>query len=125
MGVILKLAENKYIEWSSNVDAPVSSVMTKQECWEYIQEIEKREQKISPEMSPELIELKNKVVEVAAQQRMDRIEKNGTSSLVPGDTMENTVAFNRAGIKESCLTLGEIIELYTYTPDKKGKFPFT
>lgn len=125
MGMILKLKEDKYIDWSLTVDAPVTSIMTKKECESYVLEIAKRDQKIHSDMDPKLLALKMQVAEEEAKQRMERVEQSGTSSRIPGDTMESTVAGNRAGPKETNITLDEIVELYTYTADKKGKFPFS
>lgn len=125
MGVILKLSEDKYVEWSSVVDAPSTSIMTKKEVEEYIQAIHSREEQIAYEKNPEILEMKKKIVATKVQRRMDRVEMNGTSSAISGDTMENTLSGNRAGPKESTISLDKIIELYTYSPEKKGKFPFS
>ena len=125
MGVILKLAENKYVDWSSSVDAPVSSIMTKEECYRYVEELEKRQHQVYHQDDEKIKALKMQLVQESVKQRMDRVEKNGTSSLVPDDSMESTIAGNRAGPKEKNITKEEIIELYSYSPEKKGKFPFT
>lgn len=125
MGVILKLAEDKYVEWSGVVDAPVSSVMGKKEVEEYLKILHSREEKVEYETDPKILAMKKEIVESKVKQRMERVETNGTSSAMAGDTMENTVAGNRAGPREKTLTVTEIIELYTYTPEKKGKFPFS
>jgi hypothetical protein len=89
---IVKLRD-KYLEWSTIVDAPVSSAMTLDGLRSYIWE------KYGTNHASELDE------------RLERVERNGTSSLA-GHTAEDLVRSNRAGKNETRLTVDEILEQY-------------
>lgn len=83
---ILKLDENKYVEWSSVVDAPTTYIMDREEAVRFTQD----------------------------EKRIIRADETGTSFKdVGGISAEEYVAFNRAGENESCISLEEIIDKYT------------
>jgi len=82
-----------YLEWSTIVDAPVSFGMTLIELKEYIKDRYGQEG---------LLELPT---------RLERLEDKGTSFL-DDVSAEDTVAGNRSGEGEACLTLDEIYDRY-------------
>ena len=123
--VILKLAEDKFVEWSTVVDAPTTSVMDLGELKEFLQELHARNEGLMQETNPKIKAMKQEIVRLQVQKRLDRVLQTGTSSLIPDDSLAGYIETNRAGPQESCLTLAEIIELYTFTPEKQGKFPFS
>ena len=87
---ILKVGD-QYLEWSSVTDSPTCYLMSKQEMIEDL---------------------------LIAQDRMDRAEATGTSSLV-GDDLAVALSFNRAGPNDEHLkTVEELVEHYTFTNDK-------
>ena len=95
---IIKLTDEKtkkdyYLEWSSNVDAPVTYGMSLDELKEYY-----KEEYGDSGMRDLPICLK-------------RVELFG-SSMVDGSTVEDVISANRAGKKEKCLSKEEIIERY-------------
>lgn len=86
---IVKLADNEYVEWSTVVDAPVSYVLTRDE-------------------------IKRAVGGPDIEERLNRADERGTSMLAPAITLESLAVCNRAGPKESCLSLEEIRKQYKY-----------
>jgi len=94
--MIMKLergTEVRYLEWSTTVDAPVTYGMTVAELHDYVQ----------AEYGRRGLE------ELPA--RLDRVERFGTSSIRPCSA-NDLITANRAGEKESCLTLDQIWERY-------------
>jgi hypothetical protein len=81
---IVKL-KDKYAMWSTIVDAPVSHFMP-------------------------LADFMRIFSDVATQDRMDRVEKTGTSAL--DQTLEDVISFNRAGEDESGLSPEELLLAY-------------
>ena len=99
---IIKL-EDKYFEWSTIVDAPVTFAMSRDELEEHIKE------EYGNEGLRELPE------------RLKRVDKQGTSCCVPL-TVEDLISCNRAGDGESELTKEEILEKFEYLkPMRKDK----
>lgn len=129
MGMIVKLKDNAYVEWSGVTDSPVSSVMDKAEMIEFVKDQQLRTMHLRPgELEaiedPQLRELKQKLFDLEVNNRLERVEKNGTSSH-HGTTLESLLSFNRAGKGETHVkTAEELIEIYTYTEDKKGQWPW-
>lgn len=81
---LVKLADDAYVEWSTVVDAPVSSVMTRAD------------------------------VLLDDPARVMRCDANGHSATwFEPQTVEQLVAGNRAGDGETELSVEEIIEQYT------------
>lgn len=83
---VAKLADDRYCEWSTVVDAPVSWIVN-------------REHAVA-EWGPT---------------RVERADENGTSILdgyPAGQTPEEIVRGNRAGPKETALTVEQIIDAY-------------
>jgi hypothetical protein len=89
---IIKL-EDRYLEWSTVCDAPVSTAMTREEF---------------------LAHYRNEYGQsgmVGLPERMARVEAKGTSCLTD-DSVADTVRFNRAGPEERCLTMDELVAAY-------------
>ena len=90
---IVKLADNKYVEWSTVVDSPVTYIMDSDEVLEYIKDTRQ-------DQDP---------VEV-----LNRINSNNHSAMWFGpQTPEELILCNRAGKNESELFLYELIEEFT------------
>lgn len=102
--LLVKLAPDCYVEWSSIVDAPISSTMTLDQLWDYIREEYGRD---GAERLPA---------------RLARCDVNGTSSN-DGTTLETLEAYNRAGPGETTLSIAEIIQQYAPRDvvDRDGK----
>jgi hypothetical protein len=88
---IIKI-KDRYLEWSTIVDAPVTYGMTLDELKSYIK---------SEYGTQGLADLPN---------RLKRVEGTGTSSFV--STLQNTLDGNRAGENETTLTIDEIYQKY-------------
>lgn len=121
--MILKLAENKYIEWSTIADAPTTWIMDREEMEKLVRNNALLDERISQHDCNEVNEMKRKTAELVAKKRLERIEDHGSSGY-GGTTVQNIILGNRAGPKEAHLTLDEIIETYTYSKEKAGKWPF-
>lgn len=93
MGRFIVKLEGYYLEWSEVVDAPTTFGMPLEEFKEYYRE--RYGEASMDQLEP----------------RLERVEKNGTSSL-GGWSAGDFVAGNRAGPKESSLTIEEIIKAY-------------
>jgi hypothetical protein len=94
--LIVKLAPDCYVEWSTVVDAPVTPTLTLSQLWEYIR-----------------AEYGNAGAE-RLPERLARCEQHGTSS-VNGTTVDELLSCNRAGPKESHITRAEIVRRYRPT----------
>lgn len=93
---IVKLTQGDkswYLEWSTIVDAPITYGMTLEEFRQWYREEYGRDG-ISK-----------------LEERLERVERTGTSSFQRFE-LEHLLEMNRAGVKESCLTKGEIIQHY-------------
>jgi len=97
---IVRLAEDKYVEWSTIVDAPVTFIVSREQMLQYLDSWHGH----------------SSYAENRA--RLDRADKNGTSAMSPL-SMEELIRENRAGEKEKCISLEEIIE--RYHPRNAGK----
>lgn len=126
MGIFVKLAEDKYVEWSGVCDAPTSSVLTFQDVEDEVYAVEERKHRREDlEDQSELGASIRKAVELSAEARLNRLRNTGTTSAV-GTDLESILRSNRAGPGETHLkTAQEIIDTYTYTSDKKGQWPWT
>ena len=94
MGRCIIKIKDKYFEWSSVVDAPVTYGMNKKELKEYIK---------SEYGNQGLKEL---------PQRLKRVKEKG-SSWASGEDLKDTIDFNRAGEHEEQISKEEIYEKYT------------
>lgn len=92
--IIIKL-DDKYFEWSTVVEAPVTLGLTLEEFIRYYQDEYGR-------MGLEGLD-----------RRLERVEKYGTSSMVDVTVFE-TIHCNRAGHNEKHLDKDEILEHYKY-----------
>lgn len=93
MGKFIIQIKDKYFEWSTIVDAPVTFGMSHEELFNYI----KREQ---GEQGLRLLPM-----------RLERVNQKGTSAI--GSTIDDLISGNRAGINENKLSIDEIYDLYT------------
>lgn len=100
---IVKLEENKYVQWSTVTDSPETNVLTKDEILEFMKTHDRTGENVA--------------------ERFKRVETQGTSSTL-GHSADDLLSCNRAGPDEVTLSKQELIELYTFTPDKADKFPF-
>lgn len=100
---IVKLADEKYVEWSSIVDAPVTYIFDRKGMKEWL----------DAQYGLSSVEENEK--------RLARADKHGTSMLGPHyENVEQFITCNRAGENEEFLTLKEIIERYTLKEEKNG-----
>lgn len=79
---VVKLADNKYTEWSTITDSPVCWIMSRRDALKRF-----------------------------GADRVERADKHGTSALKELSLMD-LIAGNRAGRNEETLALDEIIEAY-------------
>ena len=93
MGRCIVKIKDKYLEWSSIVDAPVTFGMTLDELKGYIKEEYGREG---------MREL---------DKRLERVERTGASTIYE-KSVDSIISCNRAGPNESHLTLEEIYQAY-------------
>jgi hypothetical protein len=93
MGRAIVKIKDKYLEWSSIVDAPLTWGMTLDELKEYIK---------AEYGSNGLLDLKN---------RLSRIEEKGTS-YIDCCSVEDVISFNRAGPYETDLTKEQLYTAY-------------
>lgn len=87
---IVKLGD-LYVEWSTIVDAPITYGMTEHELRDFMRDQYGKRG---------LEDFDN---------RMERVLKKGTSSY-NHESAEETVAYNRAGTDDSCLSFQELVE---------------
>lgn len=91
--LIVKLADDCYVEWSSVVDSPITFGMSRSELEAYhLAEYGRNGHR-------------------DFEQRMSRVERTGTSSHRPM-TVADVVAGNRAGPDETELSLEEVVRAY-------------
>lgn len=93
MGVYIIKIKDKYLEWSTIVDAPVTYGMSLDEFKEYYRQ-RYGEFRIR-----------------GLGSRLELVEKKGSSDL-EGMTVEDVIRFNRSGEDESCITMDEIYQKY-------------
>lgn len=89
---IVKLAPEKYLHWSTVVDAPISYLMGRDEMKAYIM--------AEDHQTAEEVEV-----------RLARTDKKGTSALDFG-SLEGIEACNRAGYKEANISLKLMLKIY-------------
>lgn len=89
---IIKL-EDKYLVWSTVVDAPITNGMTIEELTEFI-EWQHGQDGLSD-----------------LPDRLKRVEEKGISAF-NYDSVDEIIAYNRAGKDETCLTKEALIEKY-------------
>jgi hypothetical protein len=108
MGLSIVKIKDKYLEFSSMVDAPVTDLMTLDEFKEYYKD--------------EYGESGMRNLD----QRLKRVEEKGTSSYIH-ESAEDELSYNRAGKNESILTIDQIYEFYqndeTYENRPQGTYP--
>jgi len=101
MGRAIIKIKDKYFEWSSIVDAPVTYGMNEEELKSYIKGMYGEKG---------LRELPARLV---------RVEETGTSFI--GSSLEDIIPFNRAGANEENLTKEEIYQIYGTEADYESK----
>lgn len=85
--------EGRYFEWSTIVDAPVSYGMSREELGAHI---------LASYGRQALRDL---------PERLQRVDRNGTSAL-DGTTLDDLIAFNRAGENEAHADVAEILRRF-------------
>lgn len=111
MGLIVRLKEDKYVEWSTICDAPVSRIMNEEELKDFMYR-EELAKEVRVGMSEREQDLVEKLVSLRTEERWQRIKSTGTSSL-HGTTAEQVINGNRAGEKETELSVDELIKEYS------------
>jgi len=101
--VIVKL-EDRYIIWSTIVDAPITFGMTLEELTEYVRDESGRRG---------IEELKS---------RLERVELRGTSSMLDRSAVD-TVWLNRAGAGETCMSVEQLTEYFVRKRDPDAPLP--
>ena len=97
MGRFIIKIKDRYFEWSTVVDAPITNGMRLGELHDYIKD-----------------EYGKRGLESLGE-RLQRVETSGTSCLVD-DTMEETIRENHAGPNGESLTAEQIYEHYVNPP---------
>lgn len=87
---LVKVDEDRFLEWSSIVDAPVTMIMSREQLRAFVRERHGTE---------------------GLERLEDRIARAQPLS---------KVGWNRAGPKETCLTPEQIVELYTVPTQRQG-----
>jgi hypothetical protein len=90
---VVKLAD-KYLEWSTVVDAPITDGMTLEEFTSFYKE-----------------KYGSYAMEFEFPKRMERVEQFGISAY-NYNNVDELIAYNRAGPEEICLTKEELIKEY-------------
>jgi hypothetical protein len=104
MGQFIVKLEGRYLIWSGIVDAPITMGMTLEQLTEYVREESGR---VGLERLPG---------------RLERVERTGTSAMNHGNVID-TVWLNRAGARESCMTLEQLIDYYVRNGDTGKPLP--
>ncbi len=105
MGRMLVQIKDRYFEWSTVVDAPVTYGMTLPQLRHYIKEEYGRQG---------LEEL---------PKRLERCAERGHSAQGDNSSLASFLACNRAGPKESCLSAAAIYKQYAYDEKALGPLP--
>lgn len=103
MSRLLIQIKDRFYEWSTIVDAPVTYGMTEPELRYYIKK-----------------EYGNTGLKELPK-RLEQCRESGTSSQIR-QTLDDVLLLNRAGPNERCLTADEIYAEYTY-PKNLGPLP--
>lgn len=93
MGRFIIKLEDKYLEWSTVVDAPVTFGMTLDEFKAYYKD----------EYGASGMH--------GLDERLKRVEEKGTSSMID-DSLDSVISHNRAGKNETHLSKKKLIEWY-------------
>lgn len=91
---IVKIDENKYIEWTTVCDAPTTFIMNRDEMLSYL----------NAQDSERSFDENRK--------RLDRADLHGTSFHAP-TSLKQIISGNRAGKDEKEITIDQIIEKYS------------
>lgn len=98
---IYKFGPDEYVEWSTIVDAPVSTLMTREEMAEYLF----REY---GHLNPAYHEIDKQEIEKRLQ-RTDEWNSSAYEDMGKVQTPKDLVSINRAGPREGHLTAGQIL----------------
>lgn len=104
MGQFIIKLEDKYLIWSSIVDAPITMGWTLEELTDHVREESGR----------------RGLDELPA--RLARVEQKGTSA-TQDDHVVDTIWLNRAGAGETCMSIDQIIEYYVRNGDPQKPRP--
>jgi hypothetical protein len=100
MGRCIVKLNGCYAEWSTVVDAPITSFMPKDEFERWYEREHGRS------------------AMAGLPERMERVEATGTSSLL--DTLDDLIAGNRAGKGETTLTKDELWAVYALPSQRRA-----
>lgn len=100
---VVKIGPDRYLLWSTVVDAPITYGMSRQEMKEHLVLETPVERDLALEQ---------------ARRRLARADVRGTSSMVGHESAESLMSYNRAGPGESCLPVDELIRKYWSEPDE-------
>ncbi len=89
---IVKLYQNKYVHYSSVVDAPISYVMGREQTKAYMMQEDNQD-------------------EETVERRIARADKIGLSA-IDCDDLSGVISCNRAGPKGETITLAQMAEMY-------------
>jgi hypothetical protein len=109
---IVKLAENKYIEWSELSAGPVSALMSREDVLVHVTELEYSESR------------DRSGAQAMAEKLLSLADLTSTSSS-DGIGLAQISVYNRAGQNGTKLTLDEIIRVYTFSSADKDKWPWS
>lgn len=101
MGKFIIKINDKYFEWSTIVDAPITYGMSLEELSAYIRRTQ----------GTEGLDLLPK--------RLERVNQKGTSAI--DRTLDNLISSNRAGINEKNITAEEIYKQYAGPSFQEGR----
>lgn len=90
---VVRLEEEKFIRWSSVVDAPLSFIMTKAEMKAHLMEKDGND-------------------EETADARIERADRIGTSAMDRNEEARVVISGNRAGPNGEELSLEQIVNMY-------------
>jgi hypothetical protein len=105
MGRLIIKLEDKYLEWTTITDSPHTFGMSLEEFTEYYRD-----------------EYGRQAMRFEFPERMQRVEAKGSSSLL-GETIDDILAYNRAGKDETCLTKEQIIQYFIRDRNPDAELP--
>lgn len=99
----MKLGDDKYVEWGSAVDAPISYVVDRETAVKAASPWNLNEDGVHRDL-------------VVGEERIARADETGTSAIDVDVPVEEFIRGNRAGRNETELSLEEIIKQYSQCP---------
>lgn len=103
--IVVKIGDDRYLVWSTVVDAPITYGMSRGEMKEHLSERTPVELDLALEQ---------------AERRLVRADDHGTSSMMGHESAEELMTFNRAGPGKSCLPVEDLIRQFWSRPDEQA-----